>query len=92
MGARAEPEVDQPVNRIGFNSPIVDQALKDLRIAKTDAEKTAAFKKIAEEVQARVPFVTYGAVEEYSTFTPKLQGAVGGNRSLIFFDKAFLEK
>jgi peptide/nickel transport system substrate-binding protein len=79
-------------NRVGFKSTIVDQALKDIRAAKTDADKKAGFKKIAEEVNAQLPFVTYGAIEEYNTYTPKLQGAVGGNRAYIFFDKAFLEK
>ena len=79
-------------NRVGFKSAIVDQALKDIRAAKTDDEKKAGFKKISEEVNAQLPFVTYGATEEYNTFTPKLQGAVGGNRAYVFFDKAFLEK
>lgn len=83
---------DSPTNRVGFKSAIVDQALKDIRVAKSDAEKTAAFKKIAEEVNLQVPFVTLGATEEYNTFSPKLQGAVGGGRSYIFFDKAWLEK
>ncbi|HUP73654.1 MAG TPA: hypothetical protein VM282_11500 [Acidimicrobiales bacterium] len=81
---------DSPSNRVGFKSPVVDQALKDIRAATTDAEKTAAFKKISEEVNAQLPFVTIAATEEYNAFTPKLQGAVG--RSYIFFDQAWLEK
>jgi peptide/nickel transport system substrate-binding protein len=83
---------DSPSNRVGFKSTIVDQALKDIRAAKTDAEKTAAFKKIADEVNAQLPFVTIAATEEYNAFAPKLKGAVGGGRSYIFFDKAWLEK
>jgi peptide/nickel transport system substrate-binding protein len=83
---------DSPTNRVGFKSSVVDQALKDIRIAKSDAEKTAAFKKIAEEVNAQVPFVTLAATEEYNAVSPKLHDAVGGGRSYIFFDKAWLEK
>jgi peptide/nickel transport system substrate-binding protein len=83
---------DSPTNRVGFKSPVVDQALKDIRIAKSDAEKTTAFKKIAEEVNAQVPFVTLAATEEYNAVSPKLHDAVGGGRSYIFFDKAWLEK
>ena len=71
---------DSPTNRVGFKSPIVDQALKDIRVAKSDAEKTAVFGKIAEEVDAQVPFVTLAATEEYNTLSPKLQGAVAGGR------------
>jgi ABC-type transport system substrate-binding protein len=40
-------------NRIGFKSSVVDQALKDIRQAKTDDEKKAAYKKIAEVVHGR---------------------------------------
>ncbi|TML13519.1 MAG: ABC transporter substrate-binding protein [Actinobacteria bacterium] len=79
-------------NRVGFKSTVVDQALKDIRAAKTDDEKKAGYKKIAEEVNLQLPFVTYGAVEEYNTFSQKLQGAVGGNRAYVFFDKAWFEK
>ncbi len=34
--------------------------------ATTDADKKAGFKKIAEEVNLQLPFVTYGATEEYN--------------------------
>jgi peptide/nickel transport system substrate-binding protein len=83
---------DSATNRVGFKSPAVDQALVAIRSAKNDAEKTAGFKIIAEEVNKQVPFVTLAATEEYNAYSPKLQGAVGGGRSYIFFDKAWLEK
>lgn len=81
-----------PTNRVGFKSEALDKALTDLQLAKTDAAKTAAFKIIAEETAKQVPFVTLAAVEEYNAFSPKLQGAIGGGRSYIFFEKAWLEK
>jgi peptide/nickel transport system substrate-binding protein len=83
---------DSATNRVGFKSPAVDQALAAIRVAKSDADKTAAFKIIAEEVNKQVPFVTLAATEEYNAVSPKLHGAVGGGRSYIFFDKAWLER
>lgn len=83
---------DAPSNRVGFKSPAVDQALKDVRSAKTDEARRAAYKIIAEEIVKGVPFVVFGAAEEYNTFSPKLQGVVGGNRSYVYFDKAWFEK
>ena len=41
-------------NRIGFKSDIVDQALKDIRQAKTDDDKKAAYKKIAQVMTDQV--------------------------------------
>jgi ABC-type transport system substrate-binding protein len=49
-----------PSNRIGFKSTVVDQALKDIRQAKTDDDKTAAYKKIAETMTAEVPALPWG--------------------------------
>jgi peptide/nickel transport system substrate-binding protein len=78
-------------NRVGFNSPTVDQALRDLRVAKSDGDRTTAFKKIAEEVAAKIPWATLNSNEEYNAYSPKLHGLVGSNRSIVFFDKAWLE-
>jgi peptide/nickel transport system substrate-binding protein len=83
---------DVTSNRIGFKSPIVDQALVEIRTAKTDAEKVAAYKKIAEEVNAQLPWVTLGQIDEYSAVSPKVQGVTFGGRGYIFFEKAWLEK
>ena len=83
---------DVTSNRIGFKSAIVDQALNDIRVSKTDAEKTAAYKKIAEEVAAQLPWVNLAQIDEYSAVSTKVQGATFGGRGYIFFDKAWLEK
>ena len=52
-------------NRIGFKSDVVDQALKDIRQAKTDDEKKAAYKKIAEVMTAEVPSLPFAKIEEF---------------------------
>src|SRR6202035_3685166 len=43
-------------NRVGFSDPLVDKALNDLFAASTDAQKVAAYKTIATEVYAKLPF------------------------------------
>ena len=68
------------------------QALKDVRAAKTDDARKAGYKVIAEEVAKQVPFLTFAAIEEYNAYSSKVQGVVGGGRSYVFFDKAWLEK
>ena len=64
-------------NRVGFKSAAVDQALKDLRAAKDDNEKKAAYKIIAEEFNAQVPWINYSAVETLKAFSPKVHGRHG---------------
>jgi peptide/nickel transport system substrate-binding protein len=83
---------DAPSNRVGFKSAAVDQALKDVRAAKTDEARKAGYKVIAEEVAKQVPFLTFAAIEEYNAYSSKVQGVIGGGRSYVFFDKAWLEK
>jgi peptide/nickel transport system substrate-binding protein len=81
-----------PSNRVGFKSDKVDQALKDLRVAKNDDQRKAAFKIIAEEVNAQVPWVTRLAQETFRVISPKVHGATNGLKSLMYFDKAWIEK
>jgi peptide/nickel transport system substrate-binding protein len=79
-------------NRVGFKSPKVDQALKDLRSAKTDADKKAQYKIIAEEFHAQVPWLNYSAVETLKAFSPKVHGVADSHRNYLYFDKAWMEK
>jgi ABC-type oligopeptide transport system substrate-binding subunit len=81
-----------PSNRTGFKNAKVDQAQKDLRAAATDDQKKAAFKIIAEEVNAQLPWITRLAQETFRVISPKVHGAVGGLKSLMYFDKAWMEK
>ena len=79
-------------NRVGFKSAAVDQALKDLRAAKDDNAKKAAYKIIAEEFNAQVPWINYSAVETLKAFSPKVHGVTGSHRQYVYFDKAWMEK
>ncbi|MEO8691971.1 MAG: ABC transporter substrate-binding protein [Acidimicrobiales bacterium] len=79
-------------NRPGFKSAKVDQAVKDLRLAKTDDEKKAAYKVVAEEYNAQLPWINFTAVETLKAFSPKVHGVVPSHRNFVFFDKAWMEK
>jgi ABC-type oligopeptide transport system substrate-binding subunit len=79
-------------NRVGYKNATVDQALKDLLVAKSDADKTAAYKKIVEQVYVDLPYVAWMKVEEYTVHSPKVHGIVPTNRTSFFFDKAWIEK
>jgi peptide/nickel transport system substrate-binding protein len=79
-------------NRVGFKSAAVDQALKDLRSAKDDNAKKAAYKIIAEEFNAQVPWINFSAVETLKAFSPKVHGVTGSHRQYVYFDKAWMEK
>jgi peptide/nickel transport system substrate-binding protein len=79
-------------NRVGFKSPKVDQALKDLRAAKNDAEKKAQYKIIAEEFNAQLPWINYSAVETLKAFSPKVHGVTDSHRNYLYFEKAWMEK
>ncbi|MEO8693566.1 MAG: ABC transporter substrate-binding protein [Acidimicrobiales bacterium] len=81
-----------PSNNTGFKSAKADQALKDLRAAKTDDEKKAAYKTIAEEFNAQMPWLNYSAVETLKAFTAKVHGVAPSHRNYIYFDKAWMEK
>jgi peptide/nickel transport system substrate-binding protein len=79
-------------NRVGFSDPLVDQALNALFAASTDAQKVAAYKTIATEVYAKLPFFIWSTVEEFTAWGPKVHGIVGTDRSSVLFDKAWIEK
>jgi peptide/nickel transport system substrate-binding protein len=79
-------------NRPGFKSTLVDQAVKDLRSAKTDDQKKAAYKVVAEEYNAQLPWINFTAVETLKAFSPKVHGVVASHRNFVFFDKAWMEK
>ena len=58
----------------------------------TDDEKKAAYKTIAEEFNAQVPWLNYSAVETLKAFSPKVHGVAPSHRNYIYFDKAWMEK
>ena len=79
-------------NRIGFKSTVVDQALKDIRQSKTDADTKAAYKKIAEVMTAEVPVLPWAKIEEYIAWPTNIKGMRQTNRSGVTFDKAWIDK
>jgi peptide/nickel transport system substrate-binding protein len=79
-------------NRVGFSDPKVDQALKDLFAANTDADKKAAYKIIAEEEYAQLPFMIWSTVEEFTAWNSNVHGITPTSRSSVFFDKAWISK
>jgi peptide/nickel transport system substrate-binding protein len=79
-------------NRVGFKSAKVDQALKDLRVAKTDTDKKAQYKIIAEEFNAQQPWLNYSAVETLKAFSSKVHGMQDSHRNYLYFEKAWMEK
>jgi peptide/nickel transport system substrate-binding protein len=79
-------------NRVGFKNAVVDQALKDLRVASTDGEKQAAFKRIVEQINAELPFVPLWKVEEFIVYAPRLHDLVPTMKTVVYFDKAWLQR
>jgi len=79
-------------NRIGFKSTVVDQALKDIRQSKNDADTKAAYKKIAEVMTAEVPVLPWAKIEEYIAWPTNIKGMRQTNRSGVTFDKAWIDK
>jgi len=81
-----------PSNRIGFKSTVVDQALKDIRQAKTDDDKKLAYKKIAETMTAEVPALPWAKIEEFIAWPSNVKGVRQTHRSGVFLDKAWIDK
>jgi peptide/nickel transport system substrate-binding protein len=79
-------------NRVGYKNDAVDKALKDLRLATTDEQRTAQYKIIAERVAADLPFYIYAKIEEYIAISPKVHGVIQANRGIVLFGKAWIEK
>lgn len=81
---------DSSSNRIAYASPVVDKALRDLLVAKTDAEKMALYKTIAESVANDVPILPWAQIEEFIGHGKSVHGLRQVNRSGTLFDKAWV--
>jgi peptide/nickel transport system substrate-binding protein len=77
-------------NRVGFASPIVDQALVDLRAAETDEEKTEAFRTIAQAIQDELPVLTFAAIEERIVWADDVHGIIFNHSTSFHLDKAWM--
>ena len=79
-------------NRTGFKSTVVDQALKDLRGAKTDDDKKAAYKKIVDEINAQLPVLVWAKIEARISWNPEVHGLQQNHTVSVMFDKAWIDK
>ena len=79
-------------NRIGFASTVVDKALSDIRVAKTDAELKTSYKAIAEVLATEVPVLPFAKIEEFIAWPASVKGMRQTNRSGVVFDKAWIDK
>ena len=79
-------------NRTGYNNPAVDKAIKDLRTAKTDDEKTAAYKIIADAVAKDVPLLPMWNGEYSVAWNSKVHGFVKSSRYNVLWHEVWMEK
>jgi peptide/nickel transport system substrate-binding protein len=79
-------------NRVGYSNAAVDQALKDLRKAKDDTEKKAAFKVILENVYRDVPMYAWSKIEARIIWNEKVKGVIPNHSGVFFIDKAWIDK
>jgi peptide/nickel transport system substrate-binding protein len=77
-------------NRTGYSSTAMDANLTALRTATTDAAKSAAYTKIAEQWYADVPGVVLSSLNMRIIWSPKVHGVAGGAISTALFDKAWI--
>jgi peptide/nickel transport system substrate-binding protein len=79
-----------PSNRVGYKNPKVDQALKDLRAAATDEEKTEQFGIIATELSRDIPALVWSAVEELVVWQEDVHGLAFNHSTSVHLDKAWI--
>ena len=76
---------------MGFKSPVVDQGLKELRGAKSDDEKKAAYKKVVDEINTQLPVLTWAKIEARVSWNPKVHGLQLNHTVSILFHQAWIE-
>ncbi|HUP74948.1 MAG TPA: ABC transporter substrate-binding protein [Acidimicrobiales bacterium] len=79
-------------NRVGYSNPAVDQALKDLRKAKDDTEKKAAYKIILENVYRDVPIYAWAKIEARIIWSDKVNGITPNHSGVFFLHDAWMEQ
>jgi peptide/nickel transport system substrate-binding protein len=79
-----------PSNRVGFKNAKVDQALKDLRAAKTDDEKKMQFGIIATEIANELPALPWSPIEEFVVWHDNVHGLQFNHSTSVHLDKAWI--
>jgi peptide/nickel transport system substrate-binding protein len=78
--------------RSGFSSAAFDQGVEALRVASTDAERTAAYGQLAQAWTDDVPGVALLELENALVTSPKLQGVARTSSSSFLFSGAWVKK
>lgn len=79
-------------NRVGYKNDAVDKAIKDLWSAKTDDERKALNKIIAENVYRDMPMYAWSKIDARVIFNTKVNGVVQNHSGVFFLYKAWIEK
>jgi peptide/nickel transport system substrate-binding protein len=77
--------------RYGYGSPDMDAGLDALRMATTDDQRTAAFKKIAEVWVRDQPAAVVAAVPSSWIASAKVHGLTPNSSDVVLLDKAWLQ-
>jgi peptide/nickel transport system substrate-binding protein len=80
------------INRYGYSNPDMDAALDTLRVASTDAAKTAALKTVAQVWNRDLPAVVVGDGVRVLAYSSKLQGVQPTAFQAVEYAKAWLQK
>ena len=79
-------------NRYGYSNPDMDAALDALRVASTDAAKTAALKTVATIWNRDLPAMVVGDGVRVLAYSSKLQGVQPTAFQAVEYAKAWLQK
>lgn len=79
-------------NRVGLKNAAIDKAINDLWSAKTDADRKALNKIIAEELNKEVPWYVWSKIEARVIFNNKVNGVMQNHSGVFFLHQAWLEK
>jgi peptide/nickel transport system substrate-binding protein len=80
------------INRYGYSNPDMDAALDTLRVASTDAAKTAALKTVAQLWNRDLPAVVVGDGVRVLAYSPKLHDVQPTAFQAVEYSKAWLQK
>lgn len=79
-------------NRVGYKNEAVDKAINDLWSAKTDDQKKALYKIIAENVYKDLPMLAWSKIEARVISSPKVNGIMQNHSGVFFVHQAWLDK
>ena len=78
--------------RYGYGNAEMDAAIDLMRVADTDAKRTAAFKKFTEIFNRDAPGAIITPLDYALVYSAKLQGVQRSAQSEFHFDKAWLNQ